>query len=103
MIAEKYEDVANDAEDCLSSFPNYVHRGTEQISQLVQDRPTRSLIVTCVAGFGVGLLLSRMLTREESRRSYGGWDRQTAERFGRSLLERVEHALPTMLRDRLGK
>ena len=103
MIAEKYEDMANCADDCLSSVNDYVHRGTEQISQLIQDRPARSLMVTCLAGFGVGLLLSRLLTHEEPRRSYGAFDRHTAERFGRNLLERVEQAMPTVLRERLGK
>jgi hypothetical protein len=103
VIAEQYENVSSCAEDCLSSVNNYVHRGTEQISQMIQDRPARSLMVTSLAGFGVGLLLSRLMTRDEPRRSYGAFDRHTAERFGRNLLERVEQAMPTMLRERLGK
>lgn len=103
MIAEKYESMTDCADECVSSFGEYINRGAEQFTHMVQDRPTRSLLVTCVAGFGMGLVISRLLARQEPAHSYGAFDRATAERFGRSLLEKVEHALPAMLRDRLTK
>jgi hypothetical protein len=105
MIAEKYESESMSAcaDECLSSVGDFINRGTGQISQMVQDRPTRSLLVTCLAGFGVGLIASRLLAHEPPSLYQRTFDRGTAERFGRNLLEKVEHALPTMLRDRLTK
>ena len=101
MIAENYQDASECAGECMSSVNEFINRGTEQISQMLQDRPTRSLMVTCLAGFGVGLVISRLLAHGSSERSSSGFDRQTAERFGRNLLERVEHALPSILRERM--
>ncbi|MDZ4656980.1 MAG: hypothetical protein SH868_05305 [Bythopirellula sp.] len=103
MIAQKNQDVTACADECMSTVGEYINRGAEQFSHMVQDRPTRSLLVTCAAGFGLGLVISRLLTHQEPKHSYGAFDRGTAERFGRNLLEKVEHALPAMLRDRLTK
>ena len=105
MIKEKYEDAATYADEAISSVRDHLQRGTDQVTQIVDDQPGKSMLVACLAGFGVGLLLSRVFGHEESRYSKmsSSFDRGTAERFGRNLLERVEHALPAVLRDRLTK
>jgi hypothetical protein len=59
--------------------------------------------MACVIGFGVGLLLSQVLAAEEDRSYSKSFDRGTAERFGRNLLDRIEQTMPAMLRDRLMK
>jgi hypothetical protein len=101
MIAEKFEDVSAVMDECKSSVGEYLNRGTEQISHMIDDRPTQSLLITCLAGFGVGLVLSKLFVSEKPVRS--SVDRQTAERFGRQLLDRVEHAMPNILRERFMK
>jgi hypothetical protein len=102
MIAERQYEDSSSTEACLSQFNDYMHRGTEQISHMVEGRPAGSVLVAMLAGFGVGLILSRLMTPEEaSVRS--PFDRSTAERFGRQLLERVEQAMPAMLREKLGR
>lgn len=101
MIAQKFEDVSAETGECMSSVGEYLNRGTEQISNVVEDRPAQSLLITCLAGFGVGLLLSKLFVSEEPVRS--SFDRHTAERFGRQLLEKVEHAMPNVLRERFLK
>ncbi len=103
MITEKHEELSEQTEDYLSAAGEYLNRGSEQFSQMVQDRPTRSLLVACLAGFGVGFLVTRLMADEHQTSRYSAFDRGTAERFGRNLLEKVEHALPAMLRDRLMK
>jgi predicted TPR repeat methyltransferase len=102
MIAEKqYEDGCS-ADACMSQFNDYMYRGTEQITHMIEDRPGRSVLVATLAGFGVGLILSRLMTTEEAP-VHSAFDRSTAERFGRQLLERVEQAMPAMLREKLGR
>jgi hypothetical protein len=102
MIAERYEDATAYAGEAMSTARDYLHRGTDQVTHMIDDRPGATVLMACLAGFGVGLLLSQLLAPEE--RSYSSaFDRGTAERFGRNLLERVEHALPAMLRERLMK
>ncbi len=102
MIVEKFENISTAADECMSSVGDYVNRGTEQISHMIEDRPAQSLLLTCLAGFGVGLVLSKLFVSDEVpiRSSF---DRQSAERFGRQLLEKVEHAMPNMLRERFMK
>ena len=101
MIAEKFEDVSASMDECMSSVGDCLNRGTEQISHMIEDRPGQSLLMTCLAGFGVGLVLSKLFVSETPVRS--SFDRHTAERFGRQLLDRVEHAMPNMLRERFMK
>jgi hypothetical protein len=103
MITEKHREMSEGKEEYMSSVGEYVNRGSEQFYHMVEDRPTRSLLVACLAGFGVGFLFTRLLTEEQPTARYSAFDRSTAERFGRNLLEKVEHALPAMLRDRLMK
>jgi hypothetical protein len=101
MIAEKYEDGPVSAEECMSNVSNYLRQGGRQMSQMVQERPARSLMVCCLAGFGMGWVLSRILVDEKPPSS--SFDRGTAERFGRQLLDKVEQAMPNMLRERFIK
>jgi hypothetical protein len=102
MIAEKYEDAASYGKEAMSSVQDYLHRGTDQMAHFVDERPGVSVMTACLAGFAVGLMLSQMFNTEE--RSYtNSFDRSSAERFGRNLLDRIEHAMPAMLRERLMK
>lgn len=100
MIADKLDTATASAEDAMSSMGEYIHRGTDRITHMVDEQPGQSLLVACLAGFGLGLLLSRIVPSDDSSSSLG-FDRSTAERIGRNLLDKVEHALPSMLRDRL--
>jgi hypothetical protein len=102
MIAERQYEDSSSTEACISQFNDYMHRGTEQISHLVEGRPGGSVLVATLAGFGVGLILSRLMTSQEAS-VHSGFDRSTAERFGWHLLERMEQAMPAMLREKLGR
>lgn len=102
MIAENYEHSSCEEDECMSQFSEYSHRGSKHFSYMVEDQPGRTVLLATLAGFGVGLALSRLMaTHESPTRSV--FDRSTAERFGRQLLERVEHSLPAMLREKLGR
>lgn len=98
MIAEKYDDLKSPAQQRWSDVGDYVQRGGEQFSQMVDHQPARTLAFSCLAGFAVGLLLSRAFASEEETCSVSA---SSAERFGRNLLNKIEQAMPTMLRERL--
>jgi hypothetical protein len=100
MIAEKYQDADASGEEAVSSVRDYLHRGTNQMTNMVGERPGTSVFTACLLGFGVGLLLSQVIASEDHSYS-SSFDRSTAERFGRNLLGRIEHALPAVLRERL--
>lgn len=102
MIAENQYEEAYSEGACMSQVSDFMHRGTEQLSHIIEDRPGRSILFASLAGFGIGLIISRMMAAQQTplRSSF---DRSTAERFGRQLLERVEHAMPAMLREKLGR
>lgn len=104
MIAKRYDDAAECADEALASVRDYLHRGTEEVTQLIGDRPATSLFVACLAGFGVGFVLTQVLD-QQARDQYrsSAFDRSTTERFGRNLLDRVEQVLPSMLRERFLK
>lgn len=102
MIAKNYEQSSSEADASMSQFSDYLHSGSEQFSHMVEDRPGGSVLFATLAGFGVGLVLSRLLIAEEAP-ARSAFDRSTAERFGRQLLERVEQAMPSMLREKLGR
>lgn len=101
MIAKTYGQSSSETDASKSQFGDYMRRGSEQFSHMVEDRPGGSVLFATLAGFGLGLVLSRLLTEEAPARS--AFDRSTAERFGRQLLERVEQAMPSMLREKLGR
>ena len=101
MIAENYENVSAGAGDCESTVNDCVSRGAEQISHIIEQRPVRSLLLICFAGFGTGFLISRLFSDDSARRST--FDRGTAERFGRQMLEKLEHVMPAMVRERFTK
>lgn len=102
MIAEKYDDVGTHGEDALSSVRDYLHRGSDQMGRMVDERPGASIMMAGLIGFGVGLLLTQVLVPEEQS-YFRSSDRSAAERIGRNLLDRIEHAMPAMLRDRISK
>lgn len=102
MITEKLDQMSSCAADCTETLHDYVNTGTEQITDMIQSRPGRSMMLTCLAGFGVGLLVARIFAPEEKHKPYG-FDRSTAERLGRNLLERMEQAIPSVIRERMTK
>lgn len=102
MIAENYEQSNCETDECMSQFNDYLHRGSEQFSHMVEEQPGRTVLFATLAGFGVGLVLSRLMASHESP-VRSAFDRGTAERFGRQLLERVEQSMPAMLREKLGR
>jgi hypothetical protein len=97
MIIEKYQDASAYGEEAMSSVRDYLHRGSDQMSHMVDDRPGAIIMMAGFIGFGVGLLLSQVFAPSED-----SFDK-SAERFGQNLLDRIEHAMPTILRERLMK
>lgn len=76
----------------------YLQRGTDQVRAMVEDKPSRSLLLCCLAGVGCGLILARAFGSAPPRSSF---DSRSAERFGRRILEKLEKSLPDSVRSRL--
>lgn len=102
MIAERYDEATADGDEAMSSVRDYLHRGSDKMGHMVDERPGTSIVMAGLLGFGIGMLLTQVFAPEEPSYSKS-FDRSTAERFGRNLLDRIEHAMPTMLRERLMK
>jgi len=85
--------------DSQSTIAEYLCRGRDQMAEMAEDQPARSVLTCCALGLGIGFVVGRMMGRPATTSSY--FDRQSAERLGQQLLQRVEKAMPEALRERL--
>lgn len=100
MLTENTEYVSNNPENMVSVASDYLGRGAEHATHFVQDRPASSLFAAALAGFGAGYLLVHIMS--EDRHSMTP-DRNIAEKLGRNLLDKIEHVLPSIVRDRVAR
>jgi hypothetical protein len=84
--------------DSQSTIAEYLCRGRDQMTEMVEDRPTRSVLTCCALGLGIGFFVGRMMGQPATSSFF---DRQSAERLGQQLLQRVEKSMPEALRERL--
>jgi hypothetical protein len=72
---------------------DYASEGAEQMQECIRDRPVSSVMVSLVAGFGLGLLIGKAIStpyHQPRSRRY----REMAEGFGSRLMERIEALVP---------
>lgn len=97
----EFSDYPEQAE--CSGVGDLVCRGTDQVKEMIQSEPTRSLFSACLLGMGIGLLIGRALAKPAEASSHRWFDRDAAEQFGQHLVERINKAMPDKVRDRLFK
>ena len=78
----------------------YASEGAMQAQECIREHSGKSVMISLVAGFGVGLLVGRALSKPEPRvRTY----RTAAEGVGRRLIDRIEAMIPDALAEHFGK
>ena len=80
----------------------YVTHQAEQAQECIREHSGNSVMVSLVAGFGIGLLIGRALGtthRQPPTRRYMA----TAEGLGRRMMDRIEAMIPEALAEHFGK
>jgi hypothetical protein len=81
---------------------DYVSESASDMQECIRERSGTAVAVSLVAGFGIGLLVGRALTKpqqEPRSRRY----RAAAEGVGRRLMDRIEAMIPDALAEHFGK
>jgi hypothetical protein len=87
--------------DMAEQASDYVTQGAEQVQECIREHSGASVMISLVAGFGIGLLIGRAIgtpDREPRSRRY----RATAERFGTRLMDRIEAMIPDAVAEHFG-
>jgi len=92
-LDEEYQTASSD------EWRKYAAEGRQQIRDIVSDNAGRSVLVAMTAGLGAGVLLG--LAFGGSRNSSRWFNKATADKFGRSLLDKLESSVPSAVNDYL--
>lgn len=87
-------------EDCTHKTQELFERGTHDLKEVINDKPSQALLVAGLLGLGFGFLLTRSMSSGRTRSSF---NRKSAEKFGHRLLDKIEQSLPNAFRDHLSK
>jgi len=88
--------------DMAGQASDYVSESAAEMQECIRERSGTAVVVSLVAGFGVGILIGRALTKSEPEprsRRY----RSAAEGVGRRLMDRIEAMIPDALAEHFGK
>jgi len=81
---------------------DYVSEGASQVQECIRDYSGTAVVVSLVAGFGIGLAIGKALSGAHSEPQT--WrDRIAAEGLGRRLMESIESMIPDALADHFTK
>jgi ElaB/YqjD/DUF883 family membrane-anchored ribosome-binding protein len=88
--------------DMAAQASGYVSDQAEYAQDCIREHSGKSVMVSLVAGFGIGLLIGRALTtsnRQPPSRRYLA----TAEGLGRRMMDKIEAMIPEALSEHFGK
>lgn len=88
--------------DMAEQASDYISRGASQTQECIRDHSGASVALSLVAGFGIGILVGRALSKPQQQpmsRRY----RAAAEGVGRRLMDRIESMIPETLAEHFGK
>jgi len=88
--------------DMAEQASDYLTQGAEKAEECIREHTGASVMISLVAGFGIGLLIGRAIGtpyQEPRSRRY----RATAERFGSRLMDRIEAIIPDAVPEHFGK
>jgi len=81
---------------------DYVAQGASQVQECVRDYSGTAVVVSLVAGFGIGLAIGKALSGAHSEPQT--WrDRIAAEGLGRRLMDSIESIIPDALAEHFTK
>jgi len=88
--------------DMAEQASDYVSQGAAQVEECIREYSGTAVVVSLVAGFGIGIAIGRALSG--SHHEPQTWrDRITAEGLGRRLMERIESMIPDALAEHFTK
>jgi|SwirhirootsSR3_FD_contig_81_2573511_length_715_multi_2_in_0_out_0_1 hypothetical protein len=88
--------------DMAGQASDYISESASEMQECIRERSGTAVAISLVAGFGIGLLVGRALTKSEPEprsRRY----RAAAEGVGRRLMDRIEAMIPDALAEHFGK
>jgi len=88
--------------DMAGQATDYVTESAEQVQECIREHSGASVMISLVAGFGIGLLIGRAIGtpyHEPRSRRY----RAMAEGFGTRLMDRIEAMIPDAVAEHFGK
>jgi len=88
--------------EMVQQASDYVSESASEMQDCIREHSGTSVMVSLVAGFGIGLLVGRALTRPEPE-SRSRRYRSAAEGVGRRLMDRIEAMIPDALAEHFGK
>jgi hypothetical protein len=81
---------------------DYVSESASDMQECIRERSGTAVVVSLVAGFGIGILIGRALSKPEPE-SRSRRYRSAAEGVGRRLMDRIEAMIPEALAEHFGK
>jgi hypothetical protein len=82
--------------DMAEQASDYVALGASQVQECIREYSGTAVVVSLVAGFGIGLAIGKALSSAHSEPQT--WrDRIAAEGLGRRLMESIESIIPDAL------
>jgi hypothetical protein len=100
--ADEREESSSTYGEMAEQASDYISESAAEMQECIRERSGTAVMVSLVAGFGIGILVGRALTKkqEEPRsRRY----RSAAEGVGRRLMDRIEAMIPDALAEHFGK
>jgi ElaB/YqjD/DUF883 family membrane-anchored ribosome-binding protein len=99
---EREESKSGSMGEMAQQASEYVSDSAEQVQECIRDRPVSSVMVSLVAGFGLGLLIGKAIStpyHQPRSRRY----RELAEGFGSRLMDRIEALVPDAISEHFGR
>jgi|SRR3954453_3668411 len=99
---EESSGVYNTMSEMAEQASDYVSEAATEVQECIRERSGTAVVVSLVAGFGVGILIGRALSKpqpESRSRRY----RETAEGVGRRLIDRIESMIPDALAEHFSR
>jgi len=91
----KYEEIAEQASDYASEM-------AEETESCIRDHSGTAVMVSLVAGFGIGILIGKALGKSHEQPKSRRY-RAMAEGFGSRLMERIESMVPDAVAEHFNK
>jgi|tagenome__1003787_1003787.scaffolds.fasta_scaffold20492809_1 hypothetical protein len=88
--------------DMAEQASDYVAEGASQVQECIREYSGTAVVVSLVAGFGIGLAIGKALSSSHSEPQT--WrDRIAAEGLGRRLMDSIESIIPDALAEHFTK
>jgi hypothetical protein len=89
--------------DMAEQASDYVSESAEQVQECIREHSAASIMISLVAGFGIGALIGRAIATPHHQESRSRRYRAMAEGFGTRLMDRIESVIPDAIAEHFSK